>query len=59
MTLNAHHKKITRALKQTRKGESHLLTKKISASFHAYAASQGWTMSSTQVGDLVEVKRLK
>lgn len=45
----AYHKRITRALKMTRPGEFHGLTKKAAAAFRAWGEQiQGWTMTQRQ-----------
>ena len=37
--MSKHHKKITRAMKQTKVGQSHSLSKHTSEAFSAYGAS--------------------
>ena len=46
-------------MKLTRKGESHLLSKKVGESFMAYGESVGWTMQMTPDGLLFRVLRTK
>ena len=57
--MNAHHKKITRAMKQTKKGGSHLLSKKVAESFVSYGESQGWKIETTPVGPMFRACRAR